>query len=124
MSGARLQYAILALLLLFAGTYETGFVKDLVHRLFHGAEIPSAPFTIQTATRTIGSGPLQGDQILSLNGRPFSSARQWSEAVEFPGEYRLIYRVIVRRGCCWARRPTGAGGVGGPNSRSKNDGPE
>jgi len=34
-------------------------------------------------------------------------------------------RVITRRGCCGSRRPgIGAGGVGGPNSRSKNDGPE
>jgi sigma-B regulation protein RsbU (phosphoserine phosphatase) len=93
MSGARLQYAILALLLLFAGTYETGFVKDLVRRMLHGSEIPAAPFAVETATRTIGSGPLRGDEILSLNGRPFSSARQLSEAVgqSHPGDrLRLV----------------------------------
>ena len=88
MSGARLQYAILALLLLFAGVYEAGFLKDLVRRMFHGADVPSAPFTLQTATRTIGSGPLRGDQILSLNGRPFSASRQLSDAIaqSHPGD--------------------------------------
>ena len=73
MRGARPQYAILALLLLFAGVYEAGFLKDLVRRMFHGADVPSSPFTLQMATRTIGSGPLRGDQILSLNGRTISS---------------------------------------------------
>ena len=33
-------------------------------------------------------------------------------------------RVITRRGGCCRRPGIGAGGVGGPNSRSKNDGPE
>jgi len=88
MRGARPQYTILALLLLFAGTYETGFVKDLVRRVFHGADIPAAPFAVEWATRTIGSGPLSGDQILSLNGRPFSADRQFSETIaqSHPGD--------------------------------------
>jgi hypothetical protein len=48
-----------------------------------------------------------------------------SEVVEFYAEIDgRAYRVITRRGCCWARRPIGAGGVGGPNRRSKNDGPD
>ncbi|HEU5021761.1 MAG TPA: SpoIIE family protein phosphatase, partial [Bryobacteraceae bacterium] len=66
---------------LFAGIYETGFVKDLIRRMFHGSQAPAAPFVIETASRTIGSGPLRGDEILSLNGRPFSSARQFSDAI-------------------------------------------
>ena len=88
MRGARLQYTILALLLLFAGVYETGFLKDMVRRMFHGDDVPSAPFSLQNATRTIGSGPLRGDQILSLNGRPFSASRQLSEAIaqSHPGD--------------------------------------
>src|SRR3569833_2599056 len=88
MSGARLQFFFLALLLLFAGVYEAGFLKDQVRRMFHGADVPSAPFTLQTATRTIGSGPLRGDQILSLNGRPFSASRQLSDAIaqSHPGD--------------------------------------
>jgi sigma-B regulation protein RsbU (phosphoserine phosphatase) len=81
MKGARLQYTILALLLLFASVFETGLLKDLVRRMSHGAEIASLPFTIEPATRTIGSGPLRGDEILSLNGRPFSAKRQLDEAV-------------------------------------------
>ncbi|HEY4087817.1 MAG TPA: SpoIIE family protein phosphatase [Bryobacteraceae bacterium] len=93
MRGARLQYTILALLLLFAGVYETGFLKDLVRRMLHGADVPSAPFTVQMATRTIGSGPLRGDQILALNGRPFSASRQLSDtlAQSHPGDkLRLV----------------------------------
>ena len=47
------------------------------------------------------------------------------DAIELSEEMVVdAYRVMTRRGCCWARRPTGAGGVGGPNSRSNNDGPE
>lgn len=93
MRGARLQYTILALLLLFAGVYETGFLKDLVRRMLHGPDVPSAPFALQMATRTIGSGPLRGDQILALNGRPFSASRQLSEAIaqSHPGDkLRLV----------------------------------
>ncbi|HVW08496.1 MAG TPA: hypothetical protein VHC90_07940, partial [Bryobacteraceae bacterium] len=88
MRGARLQYTILALLVVFAGAYETGFVKDLARRWLHGADEPSVPFSLQTATRTIGSGPLQGDQILSLNGRPFSADRQLDDAIDqaHPGD--------------------------------------
>jgi sigma-B regulation protein RsbU (phosphoserine phosphatase) len=81
MRGARLRYTVLALLLLLAGIYEAGFLKDLARRIFHGADIPSAPFSLITATRTIGSGPLQGAEILSLNGRPFSAKRQLDEAI-------------------------------------------
>lgn len=88
MRGTRLQYTVLALLLLVAATYETGFLKDLIRRWLHGADVPSAPFSLQVATRTIGSGPLRGDQILSLNGRPFSASRQLDEAIaqSHPGD--------------------------------------
>jgi sigma-B regulation protein RsbU (phosphoserine phosphatase) len=88
MRGVRLQYTILALLLLFAGAYEAGFLKDLVRRMLHGADVPSAPFSVQIGTRNVGSGPFRGDQILSLNGRPFSASRQLSEAIaqSHPGD--------------------------------------
>ena len=81
MARAWRQYAVLTLILVCAAFYEAGLLTDLANRMRHGAEVPSQPFGIQAATRTIGSGPLRGDQILALNGHPFAAARQLDDAI-------------------------------------------
>jgi len=88
MARAWRQYAVLSLILLCALLYEWGLLSDLVQRFRHGADMPSSPFTLQAATRTIGSGPLFGDQILAINGHAFTAERQLDDAVEraHPGD--------------------------------------
>ncbi len=88
MARAWRQYAVLTLIFVCAAFYEVGLLTDLTNRMRHGAETPSQPFGIQAATRTIGSGPLRGDQILALNGHPFSAARQLDEVIahSHPGD--------------------------------------
>ncbi|HVY91623.1 MAG TPA: hypothetical protein VHA14_02700, partial [Bryobacteraceae bacterium] len=81
MGGARLQHTILALLLLAAASYEGGTIAWVAKALIHPKDVPSAPFTLQNATRTIADGPLSGDQILSINGQPFTAKRQFDDAV-------------------------------------------
>ena len=58
-----------------------GLLGDLYHVKRHAADVPAAPFTIQMASRTIGVGPLAGDMILALNGRPFTSPAQLDNAL-------------------------------------------
>src|SRR5580704_11508148 len=81
MARAWRQYAVLALLFACAASYQTGNLTYLVTVMRHPAEFPSAPFSVMIATRTIGSGPLSGDQILSIDGKPFTSARQYYQTV-------------------------------------------
>ncbi len=85
---ARRQYTVLALLLVFAAVYEGGFLMDLYQRMVHGAEVPSNPISLQIATRKIGAGPLRGDEILAINGHPFTAKRQLDDAVKraHPGD--------------------------------------
>lgn len=88
MTRAWRQYVVLALLFACAAAYEASNLSYLVSVLRHPADFPSLPFEIMTATRTIGSGPLYRDEILSLNGHPFKAARQFYDAVYrgHPGE--------------------------------------
>jgi len=82
------QYAALTLLLLWAAWYNTGNIGYLIHAIRYPSTIATAPFSIMNATRTIGSGPLRLDQILALNGRPFTAKRQYDAAVAYahPGD--------------------------------------
>jgi sigma-B regulation protein RsbU (phosphoserine phosphatase) len=87
------QYGILAVLFCWALFYQVGNISYIVRILLHADGVPSAPFTIRNATRTIGSGPLLGDEILSLNGRPLMSKTQFDDAVAraHPGDrLRLV----------------------------------
>jgi sigma-B regulation protein RsbU (phosphoserine phosphatase) len=81
MAHAWRQYIVLTLLLVCACAYEASNLTYLASVMRHPADFPSAPFQITNATRAIWTGPLQGDQILSINGRPFKAARQFYDAV-------------------------------------------
>ena len=96
MTHAWRQYSALALLLIFAAFFAGGNVVYIFSTMRHPAEVPAAPFSIMNATRAIGSGPLYGDQILSINGRPFTAKRQFDDIVAHsrPGDkMQLVLRV-------------------------------
>jgi sigma-B regulation protein RsbU (phosphoserine phosphatase) len=75
------QYTVLGTLLLCATAYEVSNLTYLYSAMRHPADYPSLPFGMTMATRTIASGPLRLDEILSIDGRPFTSSRQYFEAV-------------------------------------------
>jgi len=81
MTSAWRQYVVLALLLVCAGAYQASNLTYLFEVMRHPADFPSLPFEITSATRTIGTGPLHRDEILSIDGRPFKAARQFYDAV-------------------------------------------
>ncbi len=81
MARAWKQYIVLAVLCLCATSYEAGNVAYVIHAIRSPGEVPAAPFSIRNVTRIIGSGPLFGDEILSINGRPFTAKGQYDEAV-------------------------------------------
>ncbi|HVV47435.1 MAG TPA: hypothetical protein VHC72_19630, partial [Bryobacteraceae bacterium] len=81
MSGAWRQYTVLVLFLMAAIFQEGKNFSWAGHVLTNAEAVPAAPFTIQTGTRTISNGPLAGDQILALNGHPFTAKRQYDDAV-------------------------------------------
>jgi phosphoserine phosphatase RsbU/P len=83
MTNAWRQYAVLTLLLVCAGAYEASNLTYVFDVMRHPADFPARPFEITTATRLIGSGPLYGDEILSIDGHPFTAARQF---------YDIVYR--------------------------------
>jgi hypothetical protein len=82
------RYAILALLVACALWVRGTTAWSLIERLRNPSVYPDLPLSIQTATRTIGSGSLRGDQILAIDGRPFNASRQFEEAVyrRHPGD--------------------------------------
>ncbi len=88
MARAWRQYVVLAFLFICATSYETGSLTYVFSVMRHPAAFPSAPFEITSATRLIGTGPLTGDQILSINGHPFTAFRQFVDTVHqgHPGD--------------------------------------
>ncbi|HYA16173.1 MAG TPA: hypothetical protein VEF06_01840, partial [Bryobacteraceae bacterium] len=88
MSSALRQYSVLAILLVAAFLVQAGNTVYLFQILRHGKDLPADPFTLVTGTRTIANGPLRGDQILAIDGRPFSAGIQFHNAVlaRRPGE--------------------------------------
>jgi sigma-B regulation protein RsbU (phosphoserine phosphatase) len=81
MARAWRQYAVLAFLFACASWYEAGNLTYVIRAMRHPEQFPSAPFTVTKATRTILTGPLAGDEILAINGQPFTAERQFYEAV-------------------------------------------
>jgi sigma-B regulation protein RsbU (phosphoserine phosphatase) len=81
MAQAWRQYTVLILVLAAVAAYQTGNLTHLFLQMRHPELFPSQPFPLQIGTRTISGGPLQGDQILSLNGKSFTSERQYDDAV-------------------------------------------
>ncbi len=75
------QYLILSLILAYAAFYQVGSITYVIDVIRQPEAYPSAPFELQMATRTIGSGPLRGDQVLSINGRPFTGAWQLTDVI-------------------------------------------
>ncbi len=63
-----------------------------LHAMRHPGEVPSKPFALTAATRKIGTGPLYRDEVLSINGRPLTSEKQYDEIVAraHPGDKLLL----------------------------------
>jgi sigma-B regulation protein RsbU (phosphoserine phosphatase) len=75
------HHAVLILLLVICSLYESGNLSYVFSALRQPKAFPSKPFEITSATRTIGTGPLYRDEILSIDGHPFTAARQYYDAV-------------------------------------------
>ncbi len=88
MARAWRQYVVLGLLFICAASYEAGNLTYIFNVLRQPQAFPSRPFQLTSATRKIGTGPLNRDEILSINGRPFTAARQYDDAVykSHPGD--------------------------------------
>jgi len=86
------RYAILAVLLVCAYGVRGGNSWQYIRILQNPALFPEAPLPIQMATRTIGGGPLFGNQILAIDGKPFNAYRQFEESwsAKRPGEKLVL----------------------------------
>ena len=53
-----------------------------------GSDLPADPFIFVAGTRTIGTGPFRGDQVLAIDSKPFSAGLQLHDAVteRHPGD--------------------------------------
>lgn len=85
MARAAIRYLLLALLCAAACFLQGGEIGHLIHVLTHENSIPVFPFGILNASRTISNGPLAGDQLLALNGKPISSINQVTAMVNAAG---------------------------------------
>lgn len=88
MPSAVRQYAALFVLFAAAVFVQAGNTRRLIQLVWRGNTLPAEPFTLSPATRTITTGPFSGDELLAIEGHPFSSARQYTDAVQAkrPGE--------------------------------------
>src|SRR5580700_3269018 len=87
MPRATLQYTALAILFACAAAKQTGETYFLIHLLRHASEVPDQPVQIAAATRTVGA-PFMKDQLLAIDGRPFTAYNQYADAVNahHPGD--------------------------------------
>lgn len=87
-----LQYACLILILSVAVWMRGTAAIELIRILRNPSAVPAEPFTLQTATRTIGSGVFFGDQILAVDGKPLHSVRHLEEIVasRHPGDSLVL----------------------------------
>ena len=76
MDRAWWQYSILLFVFLCAAVYNAGNIRYVLHSLRYPSAVAEAPFTLQNATRLVGSGALWNDEILSINGKPFTAKDQ------------------------------------------------
>lgn len=79
-----LQYVLLGIIVLASSAYYLGGMTRVLHELQHGETALRLPFDFNTEMRTITSiepeaskaGARLGDQVLSLNGRPYTGYAQ------------------------------------------------
>ncbi len=76
------QFAALFVLFVAALFVQAGHTRSLLRILQYGRSLPAEPFGLQPATRIISNGLFRGDQLLAIDGHPFSSGRQYREAVQ------------------------------------------
>ena len=91
-----LQYLLLGLILLAAAAYYAGGLASVLHELQHGKTALRLPFDFDTEMRAITSiepeaskaGARLGDQVLSLNGRPYTGYAQLLDLMDrsHPGD--------------------------------------
>ncbi len=92
MDRAWRQYSILLFVFLCAAVYNAGNIRYVLHSLRYPSAVAEAPFTLQNATRLVGSGALWNDEILSINGKPFTAKDQYQRAVALarPGDKLVL----------------------------------
>src|SRR5579862_4104211 len=81
MPRAALQYTVLAILFACAAAKQTTETYHLIHVIRHASTVPRQPLSIMDATRTIDSPPFRNDQLLAIDGRPFTAYSQYRDAV-------------------------------------------
>ncbi len=88
MPRAFVRYVVLAILLVCACWVRGSGAWTMLTAMRNPALVPDSPVPIKGATRIIAGTDLNGDQILAIDGKPFSSTRQFDEVVysRHPGD--------------------------------------
>ena len=82
MRAAVRQYTVLFVLVASSLIIQAGSTRQLVRLLGVGEPIAAAPFALTPGSRMITGGPFRGAELLALEGAPFRSVRQLTEAVK------------------------------------------
>jgi len=82
MPGAGRQYAAVVVLFALAAFVHGDLMWRATELLLHADQLPASTGTVAVASRTISTGPLAGDQILAINGRPYNAAKDGTEIVK------------------------------------------
>jgi sigma-B regulation protein RsbU (phosphoserine phosphatase) len=75
------EHAVLIVLLAIALTAQFGYAFGTLHLFLHADQRAAWPFYLQDATRTIANGPYRGNEIESIDGRPFTAQLQLYSAM-------------------------------------------
>jgi sigma-B regulation protein RsbU (phosphoserine phosphatase) len=75
------QYILLAVILSCALWMRGYAALDTLKTLSDLSAVPTRPFTLKIATRTIDSGPWSGYQVLAVNGKVLRSVRQFEQVI-------------------------------------------
>ena len=67
------QYLVLSAFLAVTVTQQAGSIRFIVGALLHPSEVAAEPFALSSSTNRIGNGPLAGNTLLAVNGKPFRS---------------------------------------------------
>ena len=88
MPRAFARYAVLAVLMICACWVRGSGAWTLLKILRNSSAAPDLPLGVKGASRIIAGTDLNGDQILAIDGKPFSYGRQFDEAVysRHPGD--------------------------------------
>src|SRR5215472_5704438 len=67
------QYLVLSLFLGVTVAQLAGSIRFVVDALLHPSAVAAEPFALSISTNRIANGPLAGNAVLAVNGKPFRS---------------------------------------------------